>query len=130
VTKNAKSLLFQSATPIRELARNALKVPVASQLPVVKLLASTTHTQKTRNTNVTGLMLNHNALPMRMLPKTRPSANKNAKSHHSPNATSLTTLARSVTIPRIKIACKPWTSARSLKREENAKKTNWTDSSE
>jgi len=68
VTKNASSKLSQNATPTPVNARSASQVLVASQPPLVKRPAHTTHTQVTNHTNAHGTPLSQSVNKTRAEP--------------------------------------------------------------
>lgn len=126
VTKNVSSNLFQNVE-LMENAQSAKKDQLhldVSQLLVVKRPAHHTHHHTLQPTNANITQPNQPALLMRLDPRPRLSANNNAKSQHLLNATSRTTLARSATTIRTKIASKLQLIARLNNKREDARPKN------
>jgi hypothetical protein len=125
VTKSAL-LLHHQAVMLR--LESATSVTTQLKPDVLILLLVRLHalsiTTPLQSTSATGNMLSHNALLTRMLPRTRLSAPKPVKNQHSPNATTLPTLARSAITPRIKTVSTPLPIARLNNKKANVSRTN------
>ena len=123
VMPSAPSNPCPSATQ-KESAINArLMVTDVSQPAAAKLLANHTH-QRTPSTNVNGAEPSHNALLTKMPPRARPSVSKNALNLNSLNATTRIILVLNANKERTKIVYTLPTTARLLKKKENANNRN------
>lgn len=125
VTKSAPSNPSQNATQ-RVLATSAKMAQTLDALtpPLVRLPANHTQTHTMINTDAHGTEPTQLASQTSKESKARPSVNNNAKNHPSLSATSRTTLARSATTTRIRIASKPLLSARLLNKKVDARPKN------
>jgi hypothetical protein len=93
VTKNVLRYKLHHVEPMVNAhhAQKALLIQDASQLPLVRLLASHTHHLQRTTTSAHGTPPSHNAL-LEMEPRARLSVSSNASQFHSESATSRTTL--------------------------------------
>jgi len=126
VTKNVLSNLSQHVA-LTENAQSAQKDQAprdVSQLLLVNNHANHTHHHTHQPTDAHGTQPPHNVLLTKLDPKPRPSANNNAKSQVSLNATSRTTLVKSVNTVKTQNASRPLLSARLSNNKEDARLKN------
>jgi hypothetical protein len=123
VTNNANQEPPLNATTLLVNARNAqveqdvFQNPLATT-PARRLLLK-------NSTDATGPLIHHNASKNQKLLPTRPLVNKNAMQLKWENAISKTTHASNAKqTQEIQIAFTPWTTARLLRKKENARKKN------
>jgi hypothetical protein len=123
VTNNANQEKLLNATTLLVNAINAqvdqdvFQNPLATT-PVLNIL-------HTNSTHATGLQVHQNASKIQRVLPTRPLAKKNAMQFKWENAISRTThVSNAHQTQEIQIAFTPWTTARLLRKKENARKKN------